>query len=450
MNENHHQEFDCTLLAEVFSEAITHYQSVREIYNATGYEKNYPLGYHWVFNLKKLIEIINASDDVVKKIGLIHETVMYSINTSDKKTKQKMIAWYQDYLQRHELDISCYDSDFEESVYSNRDNAATLAGRLVSPDFFRTLIVADSIKRHCKFPNSHLRFFELGAGYGGLARTLRMFFRNATSVIVDIPETLYFSYVFTRLNNPDATICYVSSPDDLKAGIDSYDYVFIPTKFVDILAGEHFDLFYNTASLGEMTNRVIAYWINFIQEIIQVDYFYGLNRFLNNIDLNEGRDRLNENTCSVLFDSHWKIISWRVDPEFAHCPYYESLVSRNIELIMERPGADHRLSDDALKVASLAIVNEIADQDWFTRPTVSNYRIIKGSQRWPLTSTRACNLLSPDLGMTGVLFKLWESIRLSPNCRNIEMMLQYLDAIEGKLPFEERFYYQKKMMELQG
>jgi hypothetical protein len=52
------------------------------------------------------------------------------------------------------------------------------------------------------------------------------------------------------------------------------------------------------------------------------------------------------------------------------------------------------------------------------------------------------NVLVNDMTMTGTLFKLWESIRLDQNRRNVSAMLEYLGRIIIRHSFEEVYYYE--------
>jgi hypothetical protein len=52
------------------------------------------------------------------------------------------------------------------------------------------------------------------------------------------------------------------------------------------------------------------------------------------------------------------------------------------------------------------------------------------------------NVLVNDMTMDGALFKLWESIRLDQNKRNVGAMLKYLSRLIVNHQFEEVYYYQ--------
>jgi hypothetical protein len=245
----------------------------------------------------------------------------------------------------------------------------------------------------------------------------------------------------------------VTAPADLETPLDDFDFVFVPTMFADGLQGQHFTLFCNTASMGEMKNVVVRYWMDLVQHRMDVRYFFGLNRFLNTLAPIPGHARLEENGASVSFDAGWRIAHWEVDPPLARGPYLETLVSRNLEIIAERlPAAADRVANRvANERRSRELMDAVAGQDWFTRPTVRAQRIhIDPAASWPMHGTRASVQLTPDLTMSGTLFALWESIRLHPNPTNVRLMLRYLDTLVGRWPFEEMYFYEDLLASLTG
>jgi len=137
-------------------------------------------------------------------------------------------------------------------------------------------------------------------------------------VIIDIPKSLYFSLAFLRLNFPNERFCYAADPSCLSGPLADFDFMFVPTIHAESLAGSDFTLFCNTASLGEMKNCVIRYWMDLVQNRLQVEYFFGLNRFLNTMHpkghLEHENFRLDENCCSVSFDQAWRILQWELEP----------------------------------------------------------------------------------------------------------------------------------------
>lgn len=411
---------------DILQETKKFFENIKSIYKETGYEKSYPLNYFWGgSNIGKLQEIIYRDDSAEEKINAVQNTDMFSVNTPNTDLKNRMVDWYVDYLHGlNDLDFS-----IQESFVSNPQNCVMRGcGRMLSPDFLRTVALSLEIQKYCQFSCDNFNVIELGAGYGGLARTMKLFFPHVSYFIVDIPEALYFSSLFLRLNFPNARAYYVTSMDAAENALDYYDFIFIPTKFVDVVLDSHFELFCNTASLGEMKNEVIRYWMDFVQNKLDIRYFFGLNRFLNTINIPSHSFRLDENVCSVSFDSDWRIIQWELEPPFSRCPYLETSVTRNLEIIAERlpKGVANSLYNQRL---SRQIIANIFKHDWFVHSGQDNTMMLRD------------NILTHDFTKKGTLFKLWESIRLEPRVDNTVMMLTYLSSLMKDKPFEEMFYY---------
>jgi putative sugar O-methyltransferase len=402
------------------------YRALRRLYEASDHYATRPLAHLWgQQNMKTLVEIIEGAPTPGEAIAAAHRTFMFSVNTDDEDLKRRMIDWYVGYLRRRGTPIEAFDPLIEESLYSNPANAVIRDGRRLAPDFLRTLILALEIEEYCALPAGHTSVLELGAGYGGLARTFKLRHPEASYVIVDIPEALYFSATFIGLNFPRARILHVTDAAELATDLTTYDFVFVPTLLADALAGRSFTVFCNTASLGEMRNSVIRYWMDFVETRVNVRYFFGLNRFLNTIDPRRHASRLGENVCSVSFDRHWKILWWEVEPPFTRCPYVETEVSRNLEIVAER------VTDDAEEAAagSRRLLEDVLRQDWIVHYDADNTMKLRD------------NALAPDLTKTGTLFALWESIRLDPRADNAAVMLKYLGTLTRGKSFEEMFYY---------
>ena len=271
-------------ILETFKQIDQFYRKVKKIYAETGYEKTYPLGGHWLRNFQTMIDFIDKVDDPLEKIAKTHETVMYSLTISDEEIKRLMCDWYVKFFESKGMRIEDLPEHFVESEYSKKENTFEYKGRLVSTDFLHHILTASEIDEKCDFDKDHFFAMELGAGYGALARTLKLFYPQMTLFISDLPETMYFNSLFLSLNFPDAKFCFVTGEEDLEGDLSQYDFIFVPTKFADLLKGQKISLFYNTASMGEMRNEVIRYWINFIQNVADVQYFFGLNRYINTIN----------------------------------------------------------------------------------------------------------------------------------------------------------------------
>ena len=144
------------------------------------------------------------------------------------------------------------------------DNNVERRGRRLNPNFLRALTIASRISNEVSFRPSDPAVFELGAGVGHVAHVLKTLQPAPTYVIVDLPETLFFSYLFLSLTFPEARTVFVTKPEDLADGVPTgSDFVFVPTMFAEELISRPYDVFVNTASLGEMPNREIRHWMDF-------------------------------------------------------------------------------------------------------------------------------------------------------------------------------------------
>jgi hypothetical protein len=110
---------------------------------------------------------------------------------------------------------------------------------------------------------------EVGAGYGGLAYQLkRCVQRPCAYVIVDIPEILFWSAVFLRVNDPDKSF-YIYRPgndnsEDLQEACAKYDYLFIPNYRSQAISNlKHIDLMLNLLSFQEMSDAQVDHYASF-------------------------------------------------------------------------------------------------------------------------------------------------------------------------------------------
>jgi putative sugar O-methyltransferase len=389
----------------------------------------YPLTDLWGRqNMAVLSSIIDRIDDPLAQLAAIQDTPLFGFATADDELKSLMVNWYVDYLRRRGHPLDTLPAGCEESSFSNPRNTVVREGRRLSPDFLLTVAYALEILDHCRLAEGRIAVLELGAGYGGLARTLRLFRPDLTTVIVDIPETLYFSTLFLRLNFPEARVAYVTERGALDGDLRGYDLVFVPSVLARELSGREFELFCNTASLGEMRNDVIRYWMDLVERRVRVRYFFGVNRFLNTMRPWRDAYRVDENACSVSFDAAWKILYWELEPPLSRCPWLLTEVTRNLEVVAERLADEP--SPAECEAASRRLADSIARHDWLVHYGEDNTMFLRD------------NVLAPDLTQTGPLFALWESIRLHPSPRNVTMMLKYLNTLTRGKPFEEMYHYE--------
>jgi hypothetical protein len=443
----------------LLKEAKEFYRKMKSVYEAAQYYKSYRLNEYWAHqNMKDMLKIINSSETAEEVVHSAQKTWIFSVNVTDQ-IKNKAVDWLIENQKKSGIDIFSMDEDVCESRFSYPENTVLRNGRKITPDFLRTVSMASEIKRYCQPIESKFSIVELGArlgrlactlsslskfsiielggGLGHLARTLSSFVPYSSYVMVDLPESLFFSYIFLRLNFPQAKALYVTSEQQLNdSSFKEYKYIFIPTMYAEAASNYKFDLFINTASLGEMKNDVIQYWMDFIQKKLNVKYLFTLNRYLNTIVPGLYNWRLEENQCSVLYDQNWEIINWELEPSFTRCPYVDTVIARYVEIVAKRIP---KISVAEAKDKSRQLMLEVMQEDWVRlEDTVL-----------PETSYRD-NILVNDMTMSGTLFKLWESIRLDANESNVALMLKYIESLlrSPDREFEETFYYENLFQKL--
>jgi len=236
---------------------------------------------------------------------------------------------------------------------------------------------------------------------------------NTQVFILDLPGTLFFSYLFIAGNFPEAKILFVTEKDftlqtmprekssDSALGTEGYDFVFIPISLIHTLFNESFDVVINTQSLGEMSDKAVNRYMQFIQHDIHAKYFYSLNRY--------GRFRHTprhidsgsvglwgagyETACktSVKLDPYWKTHLWDLYGKNSFSAI-DGSTPPSLEILVERMPRSC-LSDDYRLLISNSLFQEavqlpVQDEHW--------------------------------------QHLMWESIRLYPNPNNLNFYLEFL------------------------
>ena len=414
----------------------TSYKRVLQKYDESNYYSRYPLNSFWAStNMRDMRNIIESAASEVDVIHGAQRTFMFSVNVSDE-VEQLAVDWLLEEQRTRDVDLSSFPGEVQESAHSYPPNNVLRQGRLLTPDFLRTVNISREIAAHVPTPPGKMRVIELGAGMGHLARTLRLLGLSRSHVIIDIPETLVFSHCFLKKNFPDAKLLLVDDRTPASSTLSDYDFVFVPALFADRVLDEQFDLFINTASMGEMRNEVIRYWMDFIQNRLSVKYLFTLNRYLNTLIPKEHAWRLEENECSLHYDLRWNILKWEVEPSFTRCPYVDTQIARYVEIIGQRLDA---VDAEQCRQRAAALVRQVKHEDW--------YRVLPTH---PPVMTMRDGILVHNMTMSGTLFKLWEALRLAPTAEAAAMMLRYLDTLlrDGDKELEEVPYYESLLLGL--
>lgn len=237
------------------------------------------------------------------------------------------------YLGREGLDINRLPSSICESPLVHPKIVFHRDGRLLSTDFLYRLCSYQHVAKAIPQLPECATMMEIGAGLGQLARTFRLFSPRATQLIVDLPETLIFSYAFLRANFPDVGHFYCTSAHDIsKIPEQRGGFVYIPFKLAKCIRGIKIDVVLNTHSFGEMPIPVAQTYFDIIQNQLDVRYLYSLNRYLQDFRLQPTP------MVAVHPDARWRTLRWHFNPEFVQTdrPYIPVDVMSTLEVILER------------------------------------------------------------------------------------------------------------------
>lgn len=380
-------------------------------------------------NVTQMRRVLSTSLTAIEAVLRIQTTFLFQVNT-EHPVKERAVDWHLDHLNETGIRVFDMPASIQASRYTPPAHVVVRQGRRFTPDFFRHLHAALTAATCPPAPARPFKVLELGGGCGHFARLCRSLLPDCRQVIVDLAETLCFAHMFLSLNFPELRTLFVTEAGQLdRTAVEAHDLVFVPITFAEDLMVQQFDLFVNTASLGEMRNHVIQYWMDLLQTQLNPSYLLTVNRYLNTIIPGRHDWRLDENQCSVLFDARWDVLQWEVEPPYTRCPYIQTLTARQLQILAKRLPA---LPDDSVK-RSRRLLAEVLDEDW-----------VRLASRYPPEMTYRDNILASDTTMTGTLFKLWDSIRLETTPDNVCLMLKYLDTLMHRddREFEEVFYYE--------
>jgi hypothetical protein len=404
------------------------YARIVDLYASAGLLPESELNVFWGSqNVADMRAILAESADAREALERVQSTHLFQVNSSDP-SKEYAVDWQLRELARAGFDLDAMPPALQESEFSPLPMRVTRGGRLLTPDFFRILNHALLVSKFCTVPGTRPQFMELGAGCGHLARLLTMLYPGSAYTIIDIPETLCFSYMFLRMTFPDRQAVLLTAPLDPTGAPPPADFLFVPTLLADSVGDAPIDVFLNTASMGEMKNEVIRHWMAFVQQQVQPAQIVTVNRYLNTIEPGVHDWRVNENECSVLYDDRWDLLHWELEPRYFRCPYILPLAARHLEIVGRRRSEPSTAARDT----SRRRLEALRHQDW-----------IKFAAATPAMTLRDHNLCA-DLTMDGALFALWDAIRLDRSPQTVELMLQYLATLlrRDDREFEEVFYYE--------
>jgi hypothetical protein len=115
-----------------------------------------------------------------------------------------------------------------------------------------------------------VNLLEIGAGYGGLACTLKRLVPQANYYICDLPESLLFSSLYLGLVCPQVPHTIHDGSDTPWQGCRDGGFTYIPNFLFDdfLKSGLRVDLALNTLSLSEMSPKQIRYYCQHVSRLV--------------------------------------------------------------------------------------------------------------------------------------------------------------------------------------
>jgi hypothetical protein len=256
---------------------------------------------HIASHLDPIINTVDSVDVVVERVTGQNVTTDPLVSESPlfKQVSSAFLQW----LDKFGRPLRSFPPTVEESVLASPKVVAMADGKRYSTAFLYHLSIASHLEAHVDNYDSIL---ELGPGYGGLPRLLKLMRPDTKFVLIDIPETLYLCYIFLRCHFPNCTFEVITTRGQLETSNRTSDFTFVPAQLALGLAGSSFDVVINTASLSEMTQPAADYYLSLIEKDLRVRYFLHLNRF-------GTPETFLGNACATSFgiDRDWEVLSWQ-------------------------------------------------------------------------------------------------------------------------------------------
>jgi putative sugar O-methyltransferase len=163
---------------------------------------------------------------------------------------------------------------------------------------------------------------DIGGGYGGLVRLLKLVRPHARFLLLDLPEVNAIQTYFLSRAFPGANVLGLSDVVAIEV-IDprslDFDFLVLPGQLFDRVAPSSFEAVINTRSMMEMDLPTVGFYLRNIQEKLpEGGVFYCLNRY-------EKKTRLKD----YPFDDRWRVAYEKPWPSFVdQNPHHEIVAIR--------------------------------------------------------------------------------------------------------------------------
>lgn len=266
---------------------------------------------------------------------------------TDSALAQPVLGHYLAWLKAHGRDLDSLPAGLEESPHASPDTVFQQGGRRISASFLWHLCAAVRLLENLPPPASLL---EIGPGFGGLARVLRGLSPATRLVLVDLPDSLAFTYVYLRLHFPEARVAFVTSPSESLARLRrEADFVLLPSNLLTLLRGEAFELALNIASWGEMSQASVDRYLAFLEREVAVAHLYSINQYGQHPPEEapgRGRRLVGEDVCrhALPVGPDWRLRHWDFwgEDSFVHA---DPLMAPCLEVLLRRAAEDERTAE---------------------------------------------------------------------------------------------------------
>ena len=196
-----------------------------------------------------------------------------------------------------------------------------VGNRRVSTDFIRFYEYFVRIRQTIPLPERPV-VFEIGSGYGGLARIVKLHHPACALLLLDIEETLKGAGIYLRYAFPDAAIRYFTPANPRRP--ESGEIVLCRVEDSPALTGMTADITINTWSFGEMPNRHIDRWFRFLNDENTTRAIFLVNHFMMPVCLQSPTARAQLQSAQWLsrIDGRWDIVDFEMHPGSHRSPFW--------------------------------------------------------------------------------------------------------------------------------
>lgn len=350
----------------------------------------YPLTPTWEKCIIRMNKIIESNDSIEKKIQQVIALNMFYPVRDDKQIKQ--------------------DIDFKTNL------------------LYKSLEV-------CKLKDKEkLMVLEIGGGLGNFIEMFKKEKPKSKFVMVDIYESLFFSYHYlskifkdkVKLISTNDDLVDILVDDNLVDIFSEYDILLIPANvFKDcrILQKYKFDMFFNMRSFGEINNKTLSHYYDILFNMLDIRYFIFHNKFFNICDKHIDHHRLIENGSFCMIDKG-TVLHFELHKQLG------GLFQQELFLILDSKKENKY---------DTGIMEHVSDCLWY-----------KNFKPFPNRINSYLNFIDEDMSINGTFFRLWNVCRSYDDAVAYDMLIKYLYLLGRGWMFDEYYYFIDKYRSIFG